>query len=84
MLKQEKVNDFFQEFVKLLPDDLRRYKHDVDKNLKAALNATLIRMDLITREEFDIQSTLLSKTRALVQELEENVKELERKIKQQK
>ncbi len=83
MLKQEKVNDFFQEFVKLLPDDLRRYKDDVDKNIKAALNATLVRMDLVTREEFDIQTTLLGKTRALVQDLEKKVIELESKIKQQ-
>ena len=77
MLKQDKVEEFFQEFFKLLPEDLRHYKNDMEKNLNAALNATFARMDLVTREEFDIQSALLSKTRELLDELELKVKELE-------
>lgn len=84
MLKQDKVEEFFQEFSKLLPEDLRHYKNDVEKNLKAALNATFARMDLVTREEFDIQSALLSKTRELLEELELKVKELENGIEQGK
>lgn len=80
MLKQEKVEEFFQEFSRLLPEDLRTYKHDMEKNLRAALNATFARMDLVTREEFDVQTALLSKTRELLQELEAKVGELEEKL----
>ena len=69
-----------QEFSKLLPDDFRAYKKDLEKNLKAALNATFARMDLVTREEFDVQTALLSKTRELVQNLEMKVTELEKKL----
>ena len=83
MIKQEKIDDFFQEFSKLLPDDLRDFKQDINRNLKAALNATFARMDLVTREEFDIQTALLSKTRSLVEELEQKINELESKINQQ-
>lgn len=79
MIKQEKIEDFFQEFSKLLPDDLRRFKKDVDKNLKAAMTAAFARMDLVTREEFDIQSALLSKTRLLVEQLTRKLNELESK-----
>ena len=79
MIKQEKIDDFFQEFTKLLPDDLRDFKQDINRNLKAALNATFARMDLVTREEFDIQTALLSKTRTLVEELEQKINELENK-----
>ncbi|MCH7696305.1 MAG: accessory factor UbiK family protein [Proteobacteria bacterium] len=79
MIKQEKIEDFFQEFSKLLPDDLRRFKKDVDKNLKAAMTAAFARMDLVTREEFDIQSALLSKTRLLVEQLTQKLNELESK-----
>lgn len=79
MKKQEKIEDFFQEFSRLLPDDLRRFKKDADKNLKAAMNAAFARMDLVTREEFDIQSALLSKTRLLVEQLEQKLNELESK-----
>ncbi|MFQ5661038.1 MAG: accessory factor UbiK family protein [Gammaproteobacteria bacterium] len=79
MLNQEKVDDFFHEFIKLLPNDLRLYKQDIEKNIRAALNATFARMDLVTREEFDIQTSLLSKTRILVDELEQKIKALEDK-----
>lgn len=80
MLKQEKVEEFFQEFSRLLPDDIRLYRKDMEKNLKAALNATFARMDLVTREEFDVQSILLSKTRELLQDLELKVGKLEGKL----
>ena len=80
MLKQEKVEEFFQEFSRLLPEDLRTYKNDMEKNLRAAMNATFARMDLVTREEFDVQTALLSKTRELLQELEAKVGELEDKL----
>ena len=80
MLKQEKVEEFFQEFSRLLPEDLRTYKNDMEKNLRAAMNATFARMDLVTREEFDVQTALLSKTRELLQELEAKVGELEEKL----
>jgi len=77
MLKQEKIEDFWQEFIQLLPDDLRIYKQDVEKNLKAALASAFARMDLVTREEFDIQNELLNNTRLLIDELEQKVKQLE-------
>lgn len=80
MLKQEKVEEFFQEFSRLLPDDFRSYKEDMEKNLKAALNATFARMDLVTREEFDVQSELLANTRQILHELEAKVSELEEKL----
>ena len=80
MLKQEKVEEFFQEFSRLLPEDLRTYKNDMEKNLRAAMNATFARMDLVTREEFDVQTALLSKTRELLQELETKIGELEAKL----
>ncbi|MBF8268669.1 MAG: hypothetical protein HW386_378 [Gammaproteobacteria bacterium] len=77
---QEKMEEFLQEFSKLLPEDFRAYKKELEKNLKAALNATFARMDLVTREEFDVQTALLSKTRELLQNLEAKVSELEKKL----
>ena len=80
MLKSEKVEDFFQDFLKMLPEDLRVYRQDLMNNLRAALNGALARMDLVTREEFDIQSALLAKTRLLVDELEKKIRELEQHL----
>lgn len=62
----------------MLPDDLRRARTDLEKNVKAAMQNTFDRMDLVTREEFDVQRELLARTRALVDELQARVEELER------
>ncbi len=80
MPKQNRSDDFVQEIFRLLPDDLRKHKDGLKKNVQAAVNASLVKMELVTREEFDIQGELLSKTRALVDELEEKVSELEKQL----
>ena len=51
---------------------------DVQKNLKATLTQAFARMDLVTREEFDIQSQVLARTREKLTQLEARVAELER------
>lgn len=81
-MKQEKIEDFVQQFFNLMPDDMRQYKHDMEKNIRAALQSTFSRMDLVTREEFDVQTSLLSRTRELVEELEAKIKQLEDQLDQ--
>ncbi len=77
MLKQDKAEQFFQEFSRLLPDDLRQARADLEKNVKAALQATFSRMDLVTREELEVQREVLNRTRALLEELQSRVDKLE-------
>ena len=50
---------------------------DVEKNLKAALTGGLARMDLVTREEFDVQAQVLAHTREQLLELEARISALE-------
>jgi BMFP domain-containing protein YqiC len=50
---------------------------DIEKNVKAMLTQGFSRLDLVTREEFDIQAQVLAKTRAKLEELELRVAELE-------
>jgi len=80
MIHPEKFDEFVRQFAGLLPEDVQRTKRDIEKNLKSALTASLARMDLVTREEFDIQSELLARTRALVEELEEKIRQLEAEL----
>jgi BMFP domain-containing protein YqiC len=82
MLKPEKFDEIVKQLSGLLPEDLRQTRRDVEKNLKAALTATLARMDLVTREEFDIQTELLARTRAMLKELEDKIARLESQLKQ--
>ena len=50
---------------------------DVEKNVKAMLGSAFNKMDLVTREEFDIQQQVLIKTRTKLVELEERLARLE-------
>lgn len=55
---------------------------DIEKNVKAMLNQGFAKLDLVTREEFDIQAQVLAKTRARLEALEARVAELEAQQKQ--
>jgi ubiquinone biosynthesis accessory factor UbiK len=50
---------------------------DLEKNLRALLASAFGRLDLVTREEFDVQREVLARTRARLQELEAKLAELE-------
>lgn len=57
-----------------LPTNLTQ---DVEKNVRAALQSAFGRLDLVTREEFDVQSAVLIRTRATLEALEKQVAVLE-------
>jgi BMFP domain-containing protein YqiC len=50
---------------------------DIEKNVKAMLSSGFAKLDLVTREEFEIQSQVLAKTRARLEQLEARVAALE-------
>jgi BMFP domain-containing protein YqiC len=54
---------------------------DIEKNMKAMLNQGFSKLDLVNREEFDIQMQVLAKTRAKLEALEARVAELEAQLK---
>lgn len=52
---------------------------DIEKNLRGMLSGAFSRLDLVTREEFDVQAKLLARTREKLVALEERIAELEKK-----
>jgi ubiquinone biosynthesis accessory factor UbiK len=50
---------------------------DVEKNMKTVLSSAFSRLDLVTREEFDVQREVLARTRAKLETLEARIAELE-------
>jgi len=53
---------------------------DIEKNLRALLSSAFARLDLVTREEFDVQQEVLLRTREKLQQLEAKVAELENSL----
>ncbi len=54
---------------------------DLEKNMRAMLNQGFSKLDLLTREEFDVQAEVLARTRAKLEALEARVAELESRLK---
>jgi len=74
------LDDMVNKLFDSLPAGLRDLKEDTEKNLRAALRSTLSKMDLVTREEFDIQQGVLARTRAKLEALEKQVAEMEQQL----
>ncbi len=51
---------------------------DLDKHFRELLKSTLAKLNLVTREEFDVQTRVLAKTRAKLEELEKQIAEIEK------
>jgi len=77
---KEKIEMIISDITKILPEDLNAMKDDIEKNLRATLNASFSKMDLVTREEFDIQASLLSRTREKLEGLQEKLSALEEQL----
>lgn len=63
-----------------LPAGFGQIHADLRNNLHAAVSAALARMDLVSREEFDVQSAVLARTREKLTALEATVAELEQAL----
>lgn len=53
---------------------------DVERNMRAALSGVFSRLDLVTRDEFDVQQNVLQRTREKLTQLEAKVSELEQQL----
>ncbi|MCI0655273.1 MAG: accessory factor UbiK family protein [Methylococcaceae bacterium] len=63
-----------------LPSGLRHLHQDMEKNFRAILQSSFAKMDLVTREEFDIQRAVLTRTREKLEALEKQVAKLEERL----
>jgi BMFP domain-containing protein YqiC len=69
---------FFEDFQSKIHQALENSPaKDIEKNVKAMISQGLAKLDLVTREDFEVQSQILAKTRAKLEALEARVAELE-------
>ncbi len=71
------VNEIVQRLLESLPSAVRGAQTDLENNFRAVLRNTLGKLDLVTRDEFDVQSKVLERTRARLAVLEARLAELE-------
>ncbi len=78
MIKTQLIEDIIQKIDLMVPEDLKTMRQDFHQNLKAILTASLQKANLVTREEFEVQKNVLAKTRAKLDALEKQLRELEK------
>lgn len=77
MMERLDIDQIALRLASLVPPGLADAQKDLSANFRDVLAQGLRRLELVTREEFDVQSQLLARTRAKVDELEKRVAELE-------
>jgi len=72
------INELAGKLADAVPGDLNELRSDIEGNFRTLLQNTLEKLDLVTREEFDIQRKVLERTRAKLDRLETELDELQR------
>jgi hypothetical protein len=71
------LDDLARRLADAVPPGLTALKNDLEQNFKAVLQSGLTKLDLVTRQEFDIQSGVLRRSRERLEELEARIGALE-------
>lgn len=77
MIEPGSIEDLARRLGRLLPPGLDGARQDLEKNFRAVLQSWFDKLDLVTREEFEVQQAVLAKTRAKLEALEAEVAALE-------
>lgn len=77
-MQPQHIQQLASKIESLLPPGLKQVKDDFDEKLKILLQQQLTNMDFVSREEFDIQSKVLARTRKKLEQLEKRIEELMR------
>jgi BMFP domain-containing protein YqiC len=76
-MEKTSIDGLAASLLEALPREIGSLKADAEANFRAALAGGLRKMDLVTREEFDVQRAVLERTRAKLEALEDRLRDLE-------
>ena len=77
MIDLNHIDDLARRLSAMVPPGLRESSDELQQNFKAVLQSGLARLDLVTREEFEVQRAVLLRTREKLEALQRAVTELE-------
>lgn len=78
MDKVNQLDDLAKKLAGFMPSSLQEIQTDIEKNMKSGLESGLRKMNLVTREEFEVQAAVLLRTREKLEALEKIVSEMEK------
>lgn len=80
MFDKTPLADLAKRLAESVPADLHLLRGDLEKNFHAILQASFARMNLVSREEFEVQRAVLARTREQLEGLEARIAELEKQV----
>lgn len=82
MIKTELLDEMAERLSATLPSGLKQFQTEMEKNFRAVMQGAFSKMDLVSREEFDVQSAVLARTRSKLEKMEKQVSKLEALLKE--
>ncbi len=77
MIDPKKIEQIARQVHESMPKGLREFGDDVEKKVRQVIQSQLTRLDVVSREEFDVQTQVLLRTREKLALLEQRISELE-------
>lgn len=80
MINAKKIEDIAKQVTEAIPPGLKNFAADFEDKTKTVLQRKLSQLDVVSREEFDVQTQVLLKTREKLADLETKIAALEAKF----
>ena len=77
-MTKESVENIARKLADAVPEGLKSVREDLEGSFRSVLQASLAKLDLVTREEFEVQEAVLAKTRSKLEALESRLEEIEK------
>ncbi len=77
MLNAKKIEEIAKQVTEAIPPSVKNIANDIEDKTKSVLQRKLSQLDVVTREEFDVQTQVLIKTRTKLAELEARLAQVE-------
>lgn len=76
-MARDSIDQLARRLAESLPQSVKALRADVEQNFRSILDSGLARLDLVTREEFEVQEAVLARTRAKLDALEQRLADIE-------
>ncbi|GAB3025104.1 ubiquinone biosynthesis accessory factor UbiK [Bowmanella dokdonensis] len=83
MLDPKKIEEIARQITDAIPPGVKSMAEGAEAKVKQVLQSQLSRLDFVSREEFDVQTQVLARTREKLTAMEERLAELERQLREQ-
>jgi len=79
-MSDESIENLARKLAESVPESLRSMREDLETNFRGVLRSGISKLDLVTREEFDVQEAVLARTREKLEKLEAQLAQVEKNL----